>query len=55
MQRVDETGILLEKKISHTLHGARDQLRRARDSKDETILYSTDIKMCSHTGIRFDL
>ena len=55
MQKVDQTVIVLEKQLSHTLHGARDNLRGARDRKDETILYSTYIKMWSHSGIKFDL
>jgi hypothetical protein len=55
MQKVDQTCIVLEKLLCHTLHSERDKLRCARESKDETIDYSTHIKMCSHTGKRFDL
>jgi hypothetical protein len=55
MQKVDKTVIVLEKQLSRTLHGAQDNLHDARDRKDETILYSTYIKMCSHSGIKLDL
>ena len=55
VQKVVKTGIVLEKQLSRTFHGARDKLRGARDRKDETILYRTYIKMCSHSGIKFDL
>jgi hypothetical protein len=55
VQKVDNTNTVFEKQLSRTLRDAQDKLRAARDRKDETILYSTSIKMASHNGIKLDL
>ena len=55
MQKVDNTNTVFEKQLSRTLRDAQDKLRAVRDRKDETILYSTSIKMASHNGIKLDL
>jgi hypothetical protein len=52
MQKVDQTGIVFKKQLSDPVHGARVKLRGARDRKDETIFYSTCIKLYSLTGIK---
>jgi hypothetical protein len=55
VQKVDNTNTVFEKQLSRTLRAAQDKLRAVRDRKDETILYSTSIKMASHNGIKLDL
>jgi hypothetical protein len=55
VQKVDNTNTVFEKQLSRTLRDAQDKLRAVRDRKDETILYSTSIKMASHNGIKLDL